>query len=529
MITNASTLTVRASVAVVRGGLIAMALAACAGSTEAQSTQKPTPRPTGTVEVGVGDVGQGSYKAGEYNGLENKGIFVVGNLDLRGGPSYDGESGLRWRIKGTDLGLETRSLSAQVGVQGRFRFTFGYDELRKNRSDSYQTPYTGTGTNVLTLPATWQVPTVAGSSGGNTAVNVVSARGLVKTIGGASYISTATNSPTMGALLTPNATQLAQVYAAADADLPTFHTVDLFTTRTRFDAGVNLTFNERWGFDASVRPEHKDGMKPMGTVSRSTGGDISTVIPDLINTDTDQINVSLNFKGKKSFAQAGYYGSFFKNNVPFMSWQNWATGPTGTGTLNTISSTPGNQFNQFSVTGGINLSSTTKLVATGSYARNAQNDAFLTDATTVVVPVTSLNGLVVTTAFNVKLTARPAKSLSLIAAYKFDDRDNRTPVRIYQYADAGEAATPSIQFPAGPNNPYGAILAQNANANRPYSRRVNQVNLDADYALAKGQWIKGSYQFEKIDRSCTGTWIACVDVPLSLIHISEPTRLGMIS
>jgi len=518
MITNASTLTVRASVAVVRGGLIAMALAACAGSAEAQSTQKPTPKPTGTVEVGVGDVSQGSYKAGEYNGLQNKGIFVVGNLDLRGGPSYDGASGVRWRIKGTDLGLETRSLSAQVGVQGRFRFTFGYDELRKNRSDSYQTPYSGAGTNVLTLPATWQVPTVAGSSGGNTAVNVVSARGLVKTIGGASYISTATNSPTMGALLTPNATQLAQVYAAADADLPTFHTVDLFTTRTRFDAGVNLIFNERWGFDASVRPEHKDGMKPMGTVSRSTGGDISTVIPDLINTDTDQINVSLNFKGKKSFAQAGYYGSFFKNNVPFMSWQNWATGPTGTGTLNTISSTPGNQFNQFSVTGGINLSSTTKLVATGSYARNAQNDAFVTDATTVVVPVTSLNGLVVTTAFNVKLTARPAKSLSLIAAYKFDDRDNRTPVRIYQYADAGEVATPSIQFPAGPNNPYGAILAQNANANRPYSRRVNQVNLDADYALAKGQWIKGSYQFEKIDRSCTGTWIACVDVPTTNEH-----------
>src|SRR5450756_2285839 len=97
MITNASTLTVRASVAVVRGGLIAMALAACAGSAEAQSTQKPTPKPTGTVEVGVGDVSQGSYKAGEYNGLQNKGIFVVGNLDLRGGPSYDGASGLRWR------------------------------------------------------------------------------------------------------------------------------------------------------------------------------------------------------------------------------------------------------------------------------------------------------------------------------------------------------------------------------------------------------------------------------------------------
>ena len=37
-------------------------------------------------------------------------------------------------------------------MQGRFRLTFGYDELRRNRSDSYQTPYNGAGTNVLTLP-----------------------------------------------------------------------------------------------------------------------------------------------------------------------------------------------------------------------------------------------------------------------------------------------------------------------------------------------------------------------------------------
>jgi len=512
MNTNAITLTVGA--AVVRGGLIVLALAACARNAEAQTTASPAaPKPTGTVEAGVGDVSQASYKAGEYNGLQDKGAFLVGSVDLRGGPSYGGANGLRWRVRGTDLGLESRSVLAQAGVQGRFQFTVGYDELRKNRSDSYQTPYSGAGTNVLTLPANWLVPTVAGSSSSNTAVNVISARGLVKVIGGAPYIITSTNSPAMGSLITPNAAQLAQVYAAADADLPAFHNVNVSTTRTRFDAGVNLIFNEQWGLDASVRPEHKDGTKLMGTVSRNTGGDIATIIPDLVDTDTDQINVSLNFKGQKSFAQAGYYGAFFKNNVPFMSWQNWATGPAGTGTVNVMGSAPGNQFNQFSATAGLNLTAATKLVATGSYARNTQNDAFLTDATTPVVPVTSLNGLVVSTAFNVKLTARPAKRLSLFAAYKYDNRDNRTPVHIYQFADAGEAASASALFPAGASNPLGAVLAQNANANRPYSRRVNQFSADADYALGMGQWIKGSYQFEKIGRACPGSWIGCADAP----------------
>ena len=100
----------------------------------------------------------------------------------------------------------------------------------------------------------------------------------------------------------------------------------------------------------------------MGTVSRNTGGDISTIVPDRIDTDTTQVNVSLNFKGARSFAQAGYYGSFFKNNVSSFSWQNWAT-PTST--VNTMSSTPSNNFSQFSATGGFNLWSTTKVVASG--------------------------------------------------------------------------------------------------------------------------------------------------------------------
>ena len=86
--------------------------------------------------------------------------------------------GVQWRVKGYDLGLETRSVTGEIDVQGKFRVNLGYDGLRRNRSDTYQTPFNGTGTNILTLPGTWLVPTVAGSSGTNTAVNNVSARGL---------------------------------------------------------------------------------------------------------------------------------------------------------------------------------------------------------------------------------------------------------------------------------------------------------------------------------------------------------------
>jgi MtrB/PioB family decaheme-associated outer membrane protein len=507
----------------VRGAAIAIALA-CAHSATAQTAQEVT-APIRTVEFGGTDVTDGAYKAGEYNGLQNKGGLGIGHFDLRGGAAYNTDSALRWRIKGVDLGLDTRSLSGEVGTQGLFRFNFGFDQLRRNRSDSYQTPYSGAGSNVLTLPNGWQVPTIAGSTATNNVVNVLSARGLVPTIGTARYINTQTNSPTFTGLLTPTASQISSVNAAGLVDVPAFQNYSVFTTRTKFDLAFDYSFDPRWGVSGEFRPEHKDGVKPMGTVSRNTGGDISTIIPDVVDANTDQIDLRLNFRGAKGFAQAAYYGSIFKNNVPFMRWQNWATGPTATGAINlgtavvnTMSSPPDNQYHQVSGSGGFNFSPTAKLVVNGSIARNTQNDSFLTDSTTPVVPVNSLDGLVVNEAFNAKFNSKPAKRLSLTAAYKFDNRDNRTAVHIFQYADAGEAASANAAFVAGPSNPLGAVLAQNANANRAYSRKTNQVNADLDFALASRQWLKGTYEYERNNRDCYSSWVSCADAAITNEH-----------
>jgi hypothetical protein len=194
------------------------------------------------------------------------------------------------------------------------------------------------------------VPVVAGSSASNNHTTSTSARGLVPSIGGAGYIDTQTGSPTLGMVIPPNAAQLALVNAAAGADVALFHNVNLSTTRTAYDAGVAAELTHTWGFAASIRAEHKDGLKPLGSISRNTGGDISTIIPDLIDTNTEQVNSSLIYKGDKTSAQVAYYGSFFTNHVPSMSWQNWASGPGGGATMNTMSTTPDNTFHQFSGT-----------------------------------------------------------------------------------------------------------------------------------------------------------------------------------
>ena len=515
MKTQTNGMTARVSAAVVRAGLVALVLAGHADRAVAQTQA----RPTSTVEVGPAAVTDGSFKAGEYNGLQNKGANAIGNVDVTSGHAgFDSDSALRWRVKGTDLGLETRSISADITSQGRFRLQFNYDELRRNRSDTYQTPFAGAGSSVLTLPSGWLVPTIVGSSG-----NSNSARGLIPAIGTAPYIST--SGKTVGALLTPTDAQAALVNATAGADVPAFQNVDLFTKRRKFDVGFSYNFDPKWGVEASFQPEHKEGLKPMGTISLIAGGDISAIVPDRIDANHDQANIAVNYKGARGFAQAGYYGSFFRNNITSMTWPNWAS---AIGAANVMSSAPSNDFSQVSASGGININPTTRVVVTGSYGRATQNEAFLTDVFTPVVPVASPNALVVTTAFNAKFSARPAKKVNLAAGYKFDNHDNRTPVNIFQYSDAGEALSASKLFPAGPSNPLGAVLAPNANANRPYSRKLNQFTSDADLAIVRGQWIKAGYDFERNDRSCPGSWISCADAATTNEHTARAEwRVGL--
>ena len=126
---------------VVRGVFVLLALAIGTDRAIAQTPPPPAQTPpaqaadaaakttvtTGTAEIGIGNVSSASSKAGEYNGLNDKGAFALAAFDFRGGGAYDSNSAYRWRARGTDLGLDTRSLAAEAGRQGTFRVTFGYD------------------------------------------------------------------------------------------------------------------------------------------------------------------------------------------------------------------------------------------------------------------------------------------------------------------------------------------------------------------------------------------------------------------
>ena len=493
---------VRVCTLAVRSALLAMAIVPVAQASEADDNLiRELTRPTNWVELGIGYVTQDSFKFGEYNGLFRKGPFFIGNFDIRGGGAWDSNDPTRWHVAGRDLGLDTREVTADYGQQGRFKISAGYDELFRARSDTFQTPYLGWGTNNLTLPAGWVKPVVPQAN------NNLNFRGLSPVTGLAPVIAG-------GQIRQPTAAQQAQVNTQIATDIPLFNDVDLSTKRKRIDGGFAYQIDRNWEFKASVRHEKKEGLKPMGAVT-SQVAEYATIIPDLIDQTTDQYNASLAYTDPTKFFSIAYYGSVFHNDVNSMTWQD-ASDPTKTATL---SSAPSNNFHQVLLTGGYNFNPTTKLVLFGSYGRNTQDDQFVTAGQNkqfpLGVPVSSLDGKVVDTAFNAKLTAKPVQGLNVVAAYKYHNRDNETPVNTYFFQDANEAASSTA-------SPFNAALglapgtlASNINiyANRPYSRKLNQATLDADYAIAKGQTIAGGYQYEQIDRECGGSWINCADAP----------------
>ena len=409
--------------------------------------------PTSSVEVGVGHVGRDSFKFGEYTGLNEKGFYGIGNIDVRGGDYYDSGSARRWSLTGRNLGLDSRELSGTFGYQGKFGLNFGYSELPKFRWDSYNTPYLGTGGSTLTLPSNW-VP--SGTTAGMTQLG---------------------------------------------ADL---HGFDVKTERTRYDIGATYLFTPEWQFKANFHREDKEGTKITGMVFGNTGGNPRAVLlPEPVDYETDQAEVTVAYYGEKGQVTLGYYGSWFNNSNGAVRFQNaystiggWAAG-TGYPTFGQYSLPPDNQFHQANLTAGYNITPTTRLAINASRGYATQNDTFLpytsnpNIAITTPLPRSSLDGEVVTTTVGARLTAQPINRVDLSVAYKYDDHDDQTPQAQYIYIGGDSSTTQAAPGSA----------SDHLRTNLPYSWTTHLVNADATYSLWRGGKIKAGYDYKHTDRT----------------------------
>ncbi|MDP2240820.1 MAG: MtrB/PioB family decaheme-associated outer membrane protein, partial [Burkholderiales bacterium] len=335
----------------------------------------------GEIELGLGNVSSGTGAFGNYNGLNESGVYLIGNVQMsrRG----EGSDTSYLEIEGRNLGLKSRSLSIGGGQQGNFGLKLEYTEIPKIESDSYQTPYLGAGTTRLTQPA--------GVVDGATSAAITGLAANMKPY------EVGTDRKILGLGLTKN--------------LP---------------AGWDLAFN--------IKRDLKDGTKLRGAyIQTGTGGSRTiVVVPEVIDFTTDQVDAVARYDGGKLQLQFGYYGSFFSNANKAMTWDNLFTG-TGNAT-GSYHLPPDNQFHQINASGGYVVSQATRVTGNLSFGRMTQNESFVPYSTTGTLPATaSLNGKVDTTHASFKLTSRLMPTLNLAAGYKYDERDNKTPVNQYDY------------------------------------------------------------------------------------------------
>jgi len=439
-------------------------------------------KPTSTIDFGTLYSTNPSARFGQYNGLNSEGAYGIGAFDIRGGNGYnqDSNSGLRWKLGGSNLGTTSRSLDGSISNQGKWKINLGYDELQHNITDSFQTPFLGDpGQNNFTLPSNF------GS------------------------INTATGQPGTRSL--------------SNAKKNAFHNENESVNRKTGSFNTTYTFSDQWSAEVDYKHLDQSGAKLIGSGSQAgiglvggltAKGEGVNILFNPTSYQTDNINTTLNWKGDKGHLSGGYFGSIFHDDYNSLNWQN----PMATNaerscsgvncySNNSMSTAPSNSLHQANLTGGYDFTSTTKLAGGFSYGYNQQNSSYAPTLTPQFsgvannmmqangLPTNSLNGVVETKHGDIKLTNQSIKDLNLTVGYKINERDNNTNSNIYKYQNiAGE--------------PYQGV-------NTPYSNRKMQYEASAAYRLTKAQNISLGYEHENINRWCNGVigGAQCVSSP----------------
>ncbi|TRZ68510.1 MAG: MtrB/PioB family decaheme-associated outer membrane protein [Rhodocyclaceae bacterium] len=382
--------------------LLALALLAAFAPAHASDEVDALVKPESWISVGIDGV-NGSNKDraffGQYTGLRKDGGNLLLDFDYI---QRDDESG-SWKIlQGRNLGLDNREFNASYIKQGDWKLGAEYNEITRHDPRSINTGMLNPGST------------------------------------------------------TPAVTSLAAPGKGYDLNL------DLQRQ------GVTLSM-EKWfapnlQFEASLKNEDKDGARlsgrgiacgvfaaqrnacgaAAGTLLPSTNTAM-LMLPEPVNTSTKQIEAKLNYSGQNLMLSGGYYGSFFSNAQgslnPTVNGNLWNSNGTSfyppDATLKAflqqpMALPPDNQAHQFSLAGSYALAPTTRATFKLAYT-HATQDRDYTASGLAGAPAgfANLGGEVNSSLAQVGLTARPMTQLSLLANLRYEDKEDNTPLGMY--------------------------------------------------------------------------------------------------
>jgi MtrB/PioB family decaheme-associated outer membrane protein len=406
---------------------------------------------TSEIEIGAGYVDEDSFKFGQYNGLEDDGLFFIGNANVYRRGAYDGDDTQYFRARANNLGLDNRDVYVEFGRQGRFKLFALYDSIPHNRINDGVTVYDGVGSNDLQAPAGWP----AGLTDVSAFPVATFAKGL-----------------------------------------------DIEHERNRYGVGMALTSNRRWSVDFKVRREEREGTKLTAGVFGSNGGNpASVLLPEPIDYTTDLVDAGVNYTTEKAQFRLAYNGSFFNNDYKALKWDNlWTGGQPGGGAWTDpvpdegqLGLPPDNQAHYLSLSGGYNVSPKTRLHGQVRYSMLLQDENFLPttinpDLTATALPRNSLDGELRELLVDFAADTRITNKLNLRANLRYIDSKNDTPRDTYlvvhnDVVDSGGAGT------------------ADARVNLPYQFDKLNLGIEGTYRLGKMTKLRGGYHFEQVERN----------------------------
>lgn len=330
---------------------------------------------------------------GQYNGLggANPGVGLLGFEDYRRSES----TGISTLLQGRDLLGETSEVRLRARQPGDWKLSADYDEQVRYDPHTINTGLAGAGS---TSP---QVRAIAAGTGGDVDLRIR------RTSLGLAF----------GTWLTPE-----------------------------IDVAVSVKTEDRSGarlFGIGMTCPSTIAVTCRGSTGTQTGW-ATLLLPEPIRANHTQVEARLTYASGALQLTGGYYGSLYNNRYDLLQpgVPGSLNNPLGNllplssglqGILNLpVSLPPDNQAHQFDLAGRYSFSRTTHGTFKLAYSQAVQHQDFAGSGLTgAPVGVANLGGRVNTTQVQAALHARPLPKLALDADLRYEDREDKTPLALY--------------------------------------------------------------------------------------------------
>ena len=340
------------------------------------------------VEAGPGYVSSDGFRFGDYTGLDD-GFHLLGNVFAR----YWGEDAHYMRLDGYRLGLDSRAFFLEGGKLSRYQVRASYQGIPRRIFDTTSTPYSGNGSDRLTLPADW--------------VRAPSTQGMTE----------------------------------LDSSL---QEVDIERKWDIYSAGLTFTPVTHWAFDVNYRRQDREGKDIYAGSFFFNAAEFT----EPVDYNTDELEASAAYNTDRWQLRLSYFGSFFDNNNSSLTWDN-AYSPQAPGAdTGQMALPPDNRANQLSLDGSLLLPANTTLSGQLSLGRMKQDERLLPYTTNSLIatsplPRSQVDAQVDTTNINLRVTSSPVSAFTVAGEFRYNERDNKTDEDVYDYVVTDLFVSPS--------------------------------------------------------------------------------------